>query len=153
MKEFFELLKKFDLKGIFITPTSNGFLQFFRYAFVGGIAAVIDFALLYVFTEWFHFHHMISAIIAFIGGLCTNFLLSKLLVFNKNAVESRVKPVWEFLSYALIGVIGLGITELILFVFTEKIGIHYMISKLIATIVVLIWNYLARKVFIYKKAK
>lgn len=150
MKEFFTLLKKFDLKGIFITPTKNGFLQFFRYLFVGGIAAVADFGVLFLLTDFVHIHHLVSAIFAFVAGLITNFILSKLLVFKKN--EARVNSFFEFVSYAIIGVIGLGLTELIIFLFTDHFKlIHYMLSKIIATIVVFVWNYLARKLFIYKK--
>ena len=149
MKEFFELLKKFDLKGILVTPTKNGFLQFIRYVFVGGIATVVDWGVLFLLTEYAHIHHLVSAIIAFVAGLITNFFLSKLLVFKAN--EARVNAVMEFVSYAVIGVIGLGITELIMFLFTDCLNTHYMISKVIATAVVLVWNYLARKLILYKK--
>lgn len=149
MKEFFTLLKRFDLKGIFITPTKNGFLQFFRYIFVGGIATIVDWGVLFLLTDFAHIYHLVSAIIAFIAGLITNFFLSKILVFKAN--EARVNPLLEFVSYAIIGVIGLGITELIMFLFTDCWSIHYMISKVIATVIVLAWNYLARKIVIYKK--
>ena len=148
MKEFFELLKKGDLKAIFLMPTANGFLQFFRYLFVGGVATVVDWGMLFLFTEFGHIHYLISTILAFVGGLVTNFLLSKQLVFKAN--EARVSPVMEFLSYAIIGVIGLGITELIMFLFTSCLDFHYMISKVIATVIVLFWNYMARRYAIYK---
>lgn len=148
MKEFFELLRKFDVKGIFVTPTKNGFLQFFRYIFVGGIATVVDWGVLFALTELCGLYHLISAIIAFFAGLATNFLLSKLLVFK--ASEVRTSPVMEFVGYAVIGAIGLGMTELIMFLFTDHLALHYMLSKVIATFVVLIWNYLARKLIIYK---
>jgi len=148
MKEFFELLKKFDLKSIFITPTKNGFLQFFRYLFVGGIATVVDWGILFLLTDIAKIHHLVSAIISFIAGLAANFILSKALVFKQN--EARVNPLWEFVSYAVIGVVGLGITELIMFVITDCFNQHYMLSKVIATVIVLAWNYLARKIIIYK---
>ena len=148
MKEFFSLLKRFDLKGIFITPTKNSFLQFFRYVFVGGIATIVDWGILFLLTDFVHIYHLVSAIIAFIAGLITNFFLSKILVFKAN--EAKVNPVLEFVSYAIIGVIGLGITELIMFLFTNCWSVHYMISKVIATVIVLAWNYLARRIVIYK---
>ena len=72
MKEFFELLKKFDLKGIFVNPTKNGFLQFFRYLFVGGIATIVDWGILFLLTDLAHIYHLVSAIIAFVAGLITN---------------------------------------------------------------------------------
>lgn len=149
MKEFLELLKRFDLKGIFLTPTKNGFLQFFRYLFVGGIATVVDWGVLFALTEVFKLHHLISAVFAFVAGLAANFTLSKLLVFSAN--EAKAGAWVEFMGYALIGIIGLGITELILLLFTDCLSLHYMISKAIATVVVLVWNYLARKLLLYKQ--
>ncbi len=149
MNEFWELVKRRDFKGLFLEPTKNGFLQFFRYVFVGGIATVVDWGILWVLTEFAHVDHMVSAVIAFIAGLTVNFLLSKRLVFKANA--ARMSPVMEFVSYAVIGVIGLGITEGILYLFTNVWGLHYMLSKVIATAVVLVWNYLARKIAVYQK--
>lgn len=148
MGEFWELLKRFDLKGIFITPTKNGFLQFFRYIFVGGIATVVDWSILFLLTDFVHIYHLVSAVISFVAGLITNFILSQLLVFKAN--EAKLNALMEFIGYALIGVIGLGITELIMLLFTNFGGVHYMISKIIATIVVLAWNYIARKKALYK---
>jgi putative flippase GtrA len=148
MKEFFELLKQFDLKGIFLTPTKNGFLQFFRYIFVGGIATIVDWGVLFVLTDCVQIYHLISAVIAFVAGLLANFTLSKLLVFSGN--EAKVNPLMEFVSYALIGIVGLGITELIMFLFTNCAQFHYMISKVIATVIVLAWNYIARKRIVYR---
>ena len=148
MKEFLLLLKRFDLKGIFLTPTKNGFLQFFRYLFVGGIATVVDWGVLFALTECLQLHHLVSAVFAFAAGLITNFLLSKLLVFSAN--EAKTNALMEFLGYVLIGIIGLGITELILFVFTDRLSLYYMLSKAIATVIVLVWNYLARKLLLYK---
>jgi putative flippase GtrA len=149
MKEFLCLLKKREFKGIFIAPTKNGFLQFFRYVIVGGMATVVDWSVLFILTDFAHIYYLLSAIFAFILGLITNFLLSKLLVFKAN--EARINATMEFLSYAGIGVVGLGITELIMFLLTNCWNVHYMVSKATATIIVLAWNYVARKVFIYKK--
>ena len=148
MKEFLELLKKLDLKGIFVTPTKNEFLQFFRYIFVGGIATVADWGTLYLLTEYAHVYHLVSAVIAFTVGLIVNFILSRLLVFSAN--EAKTGKALEFIGYAVIGVIGLGITEGIMFLLTNQLGAHYMLSKAIATVVVLVWNYIARKKLLYK---
>ena len=148
MKEFFDLLKKFDLKGLLITPTKNGFLQFFRYLFVGGIATVADWGVLLALTELWGIHQMISAAFGFVAGLATNYVLSKLLVFRAN--EANTGGILEFLGYALIGLMGLGITELLLWI-GASFSLHYMVFKAMATALVLVWNYLARKMLLYKK--
>ena len=56
----------------------------------------------------------------------------------------------EFIGYGLIGAAGLGITEVIMFVMTDRMAVHYMVSKMTATAVVLVWNYLARKKILYR---
>ena len=147
MREFLDLLRRFDLRGIFLLPTQNGFLQFFRYAFVGGIAALADWGTLWLLTEALHLHYLVSAIIAFAVGLGVNYLLSKRFVFR--ADTARMHPAAEFFAYALIGVIGLGLTELILWLLGSVM--HYMLAKLIAAAVVLLWNYGARKLLYRKK--
>ncbi|MBR2187884.1 MAG: GtrA family protein [Eubacterium sp.] len=147
MKELFEYLRTFDLKALFITPTTNGVLQFFRYLFVGGAATVVDWAVLFLLTQG-GLYYMVSTVIAFLAGLITNFVLSKLLVFK--ASEARVGTAAEFASYGLIGVIGLGFTMGIMYLLTEKLHVFYMLSKAAATMLVLVWNYLARKLLLYK---
>ena len=148
MKEFWGLLKNFDIKGILIEPTHNAFLQFIRYAFVGGIATIVDWGSLYFLTEKCGIIYFISAIFAFIFGLVTNFILCKILVFK--ASVAKVKPFMEFIHYGIIGLIGLGITEIILWFGTICLGVHYMLSKIFATFIVLFWNYIVRKKMLYK---
>ncbi len=148
MKEFFELLKKFDLRGLFITPTNNGFLQFFRYVFVGGAATIVDWGVLFLLAEYAHMHHLAAAVVSFFAGLITNFVLSKLLVFKAN--EAVVNPTLEFVGYGVIGAVGLGLTVLIMYLLTDCLHLHYMLSKVAATVIVLAWNYLARKKILYK---
>lgn len=148
MKELFDLLIHFKLKKLFLFPTKNGMIQFFRYAFVGGIATVVDWAVQYVLTVlWVHY--LIAAVFAFLSGLLVNYFLSKIFVFK--AQEAKVNAVWEFVIYALIGVIGLGITVGLMFILTDVVGLYFMLSKVITTVIVLFWNYFARKIIIYKK--
>lgn len=148
LKKFFELLKKGDIKGLLLEPTEDGFLQFFRYIFVGGASFVTDYVLLHIITEA-GMHYLISGIISFIAGLCVNYALSKLLVFSKKATGAEKAK--EFSVFAIIAVIGLGLTELLMWVFTEKLSWYYMISKAIAAIIVLFWNFFMKKIILFRR--
>lgn len=148
MKEFFSILFSFDLKRIFYEPTQNTLLQFFRYAFVGGWATVADWGVFALFNEVLKIHYLVSAPFAFLMGLTVNYLLSKKFVFSGN--EEKHSGTGEFIGYAVIGVIGLIFTMAIMFVLTEWVQLLPMVSKIIATAVVLLWNFLARKVFLYR---
>ena len=146
MKELFDYIFKLDFKSLFITKSNNTFLQFYRYFFVGGVSFLADGGSLFFITT-IGVNYLISVIFAFVIGLAVNYGLSKLLVFEKSSVNGKI----EFLVYGIIGVIGLGFTEIIMYVLTEIAGLYFMVSKVIATIIVLVWNFVARKIILYRK--
>ena len=132
---------------LFKEETENTLIQLFRYGFVGGAAFLVDYGVLVLLTEVFGMHYLLSATISFILGLITNYLLSVVWVFDNRTLGNR----WaEFTVFAIIGVIGLGLNALIMYVCTDKMGIHYMISKIISTVIVFFWNFFARKIVLFK---
>jgi len=156
MKELFSLIRRLDFKGLFYQKTDNIFIQFFRYCFVGGLATLVEGGALwliqhFIFREQSGFTVYISQGIAFVLGLIANFVLSKLFVFQEKS--ERTNALGEFVTYAVIGVVGLLMKELLLWVFNIQIGWHYMLVWVISTIIVLIWNYAGRRVLLYRKKK
>jgi putative flippase GtrA len=140
-------MQKSLLKTLFLEPTTHPLIQFFRYVFVGGCSFLVDAGVLWLCVQ-LGLHYLVAACFGFVAGLICNFVLSRALVFR--AETPRVGRVLEFAAYALIGLIGLGLTELLLYFFTEIVLFHYMISKVIASAVVLFWNFLARKLLLYR---
>lgn len=130
------------LNKLFLEKTNDTKLQFFRYLFVGGVAAFVNIGSLYILTDIFKIYYIFSNIIGFILGLIVNYILSKWLVFS---TEKSINKIFEFLTYALIGVIGLGLDTVLIWFLTETILIYYLLSKLISTFIVFIWNFSARK--------
>lgn len=128
--------------------TDNTLIQLFRYTFVGGIAFIIDFSTLYILTEIFNIYYLFSAALAFLLGLAVNYILSILWVFKFRIIKSRYV---EFIIFGIIGIIGLGLNELIIWTFTEFVGFHYMASKIVSTIIIYLWNFFARKYILYNK--
>ena len=49
-----------------------------------------------------------------------------------------------------IGIVGLGLNEVIIWFVREKIHFHYMIAKTISAGIVLIWNFGARKFVLFR---
>lgn len=133
---------------LFKDPTDDIFLQLFRYVFVGGTAFVVDFFFLYFFSDICGIYYLISAVLSFIISVLVNYLMSTKWVFNQDNIQNKVL---EFNLFILISTIGLGFTEILLYFFTDIIGLYYLISKVIAAIIVLFWNFLARRVMFYGK--
>lgn len=134
---------------LFLRSTEDTLVQLFRYVFVGGTAFVADFGSLYLLTEYAGLHYLASATIAFVIGLAVNYFLSTLWVFQARNVRN---PYMEFLFFALIGVVGLGLNALIMYVFTDLLAVHYLLSKIISTVLVFLWNFLARKYLLFNPA-
>ena len=151
IKEFFSLAFKFNLKGLFVTPTKNSVIQLFRSVFVGGIATVIDFivyALVRIPISSLRFCDLIATPIGFVVGTIVNFVISKILVFKMDEAKMGVKG--EFVGFAIIGVIGLGIKELLMLLFVNVMLINNYVAWIISALLVLIWNFAGRKIAIYK---
>ena len=121
--------------------------QILKFGVVGIIAFLIDYSLLYVLTEFIHIHYLISAIISFSVSVIVNYILSIKWVFEVNHKQTKK----DFVLFIVLSVIGLGINELIMYVMVDKLNIHYMFTKLFATAVVMVYNFITRKIFIEKK--
>ncbi|MDR1021055.1 MAG: GtrA family protein [Synergistaceae bacterium] len=137
-----------SLKKILIVPTTNVFLQLLRTIIYGFIVFLIDSSLLFLFTES-GIYYLCSAAISFIIALLINFYFNRTFVFpktNRSFCE-------ELASYAGIALVGLALTELCLFMFTEFMGVYYIYSKFIAAVIVLLWNFSARKYWLYSTLK
>jgi len=132
---------------LFKTETNNTLIQLFRYTFVGGIAFLFDFGSLYFFTDWMYVHYLVSAALAFLIGITVNYLLSIAWVFQNRTMKSRSLEVAVF---TIVGVIGLGLNELMIWAFTEIAMFHYLISKLFSTVSVYLWNFFARKFLLFR---
>ena len=131
---------------LFKRKTDNIYLQMFRYCFVGGTSFLIDFFIYIGLIEIFNVNYLISAAIAFAISVIFNYYLSTSWVFNQSNIENRVI---EFNLFILISVMGLIFTEILLFVFIDWLSIGYILSKIIASILVMFWNFSARRIMFY----
>ena len=134
------------LRDLLVEKSDSTLVQLLRYGFVGGCAYAVDFGALFFFTEYLHVHYLVSAALGFLLGLITNYLLSIFWVFNTRSVSDRRM---EFFIFSVIGLVGLGLNELFIWFFTEFAHLHYLVSKLIATVFVFFWNFFARKKLLF----
>lgn len=130
--------------------------EFIRYLFVGGSAFFIDTGVLYS-TQRFIFFDMgkpgilIATALGFIAGLVYNYILSIFFVFKNAEEKIKGKQLESFMIFAIIGIIGLGLTELGMYLgITLLSSKYYLFIKVVVAAVVLFWNYIARKILIFK---
>ena len=140
------MYKNLTVDRLLKNQTNNTLIQLFRYTFVGGFAFIVDFSLLVILTEFCGVHYLISTAIALTIGLSINYCLSVIWVFDKRKLANRSI---EFTLFAIIGIVGLGLNELFIWLFTEFAGFHYLISKIISTAIIYLWNFFARKFILF----
>jgi len=135
------------LRALVADPAERTFVQLFRYTFVGGAAFLVDIGTLFALTSLFHVYYLLSAAVAFVVGVTVNYVLSIVWVFSSRSTTSRFV---EFTVFASVGVVGLGLNEMIMWFFTGALGLFYLYSKIISAAVVYLFNFAARKALLFR---
>ena len=119
--------------------------QILKFGVVGGIAFVIDYGILFLLAKVIGLNELISAAISFIISLTFNYFLSTKWVF-----EAKKQTPKEVIIFVLLSVVVLGINEVLIYLGTKKLGIDVMIVKLFATAIVMVYNFITRKLILEK---
>ena len=119
--------------------------QILKFGVVGGIAFVIDYGILFLLAKVIGLNELISAAISFIISLTFNYFLSTKWVFDAKKQTPK-----EVIIFVLLSIVGLGINEVLIYLGTKKLGIDVMIVKLFATAIVMVYNFITRKLIIEK---
>jgi Predicted membrane protein len=134
-------------------------LEFLRFGIVGVISFIADAGVLYLFLRVVFKQPeiqpdvnllFISTTLGFIVGVIVNYILSVIFVFTSAKQSGKGKSTKSFIIFVIISVIGLLMTNGLMYLFVDKFKIYDMIAKVIATTIVMVWNYIGRKVFIFK---
>ena len=118
---------------------------FLKYASVGLTAAVIDFSILYILTDFFQVYYLFSATISFIIAASVNYNLNRRWTFRSNGKRRYQLPV-----FFIIATLGVLVNNNIMYFAVEKLGWHYLLAKVLATAVVTIWNFCGNRYLTFK---
>ena len=119
-----------------------------KFGFVGVLCFFIDYGIMVFLTEVFGINYMVSSTVSFSVSVTVNYILSVAFVFETDKDKNKIK---EFIVFVLLSIVGLGVNELFMWLGTDLMGIHYMITKIGATAIVMVYNFVTRKMFIEKK--
>jgi len=114
-----------------------------KFGIVGVIAFIIDYGVLIFLTEVCGVYYLLSSMISFVVSVIFNYLASMKYVFSGKDGMSKQK---EFIIFVILSVIGLGINQLGMWIMVDKLNIFYMFSKIFVTAVVMVWNFVSRKI-------
>jgi len=96
-----------------------------------------------------HIYYVLAATLSFTASLVVNYFLSVAWVWRVRTGKQRHVDATIF---AIIGLVGLGLTDLIVWVMTDLVGLNYIISKLVAFAIVFFWSFGARRYLFQAKS-
>ena len=117
-----------------------------KYGAVSACALTIDIIVLFVLVRYFSWWYLAAATISFLVGLLVAYGLSITRVFHYRRLQD---PRIEFASFAGIGVVGIAINAPIIYFCVKMLGVHYLIAKCGAAGCTFVWNFFARRYFLF----
>jgi len=139
-------IKASSFRTLFITKTDRTEIQLLRSAAAAHLGFWADIAALAVLTEIFGLYYLISAAVAFAVGLSVTYGLSVLWIFRHHRIKSRIA---EFAAFSLIGVMGAVVMIAAMWFLTEAVHLHYLISKIVSSVLVFAVNFTMRKLLLF----
>ena len=138
--------------------TDNEYMKLFMYLLVGGSAALLEWAMFYIFFRLLSSAAVFSVqtqivltatTMAFALSTLYHYILCNRFVFDSG---SRYQRGTEVSLVFIVSAMGLGWNLLLMWLFTSPsfLGLNPMISKIKASAIVTVWNYVSRKKWIFK---
>ncbi len=123
--------------------------QIIRYVVMASVVVTIEVVSFWVMNSRIGLRYEAAAVLSMAIGIVLNWLGSNYFVFNK----SRFHPVHEFILVAGVSLVGVGLQLLTLHVAVEYFNILPVIGKFVAICFTFVWNFLVRKLYIFKNTK
>ena len=122
------------------------FRELILYGIIGGLSAALDFGLYTLLGMWIPY--LWANVISVHAGIICSFLLNRQYNFK---VKDR--PAQRFTIFYLVGLTGLGLSELIIYLLAKRAGWDYLLTKLLTVVVVALFQFVLNKFITFKKAE
>lgn len=124
-------------------------VQLIKFGVVGLIAALVDVGILVALKELLYVDVLVASTISFCISVTANYLLSMTFVF-KGKNQNKLK---EFIVFVFLSIGGLCLNQLILWIGVRFTSVYYLAVKFIAMVIVPVYNFITRKIFLESKEK
>ena len=124
-------------------------LQIIKYLVVGGFVVVVNLSTLYTFTDIFGIHYLISTVCAFLVSFCVSFFLQKSWTFSNREVSS-IGITRQMTLYLCLQASCLALNTSLMYVFVEYMGLWYIASQAIISLIIAIGAFFISRNFIFK---
>ena len=123
-------------------------IQILNFVIIGGFTTLVDLCVLIFTTERLNIPYFISNLLSFSISLSITYFLSMRFVFVVNNRQSKK----DGLMFAVLSILGLVLNQSILVILTHYFGLFYVYSKIIAIFVVMVWNFVSKKLYFERRS-
>lgn len=124
----------------------NDLDRIFKYFFAGGVFFAFDILFFWILINSFHVQYILALVISFLVANSLNYTANKLWSFR----DSSVKTYKSYFSYMFAGTFGLLLVTLMTFLFSAYAGLSIIVSRIVAGVLVGIWNYFVNHIYTFK---
>jgi len=118
------------------------FGQIGRFLIVGTLAFFVDYGVLWALVEVLKVNYLIASAISFAVSVIFNYVLSTYWVFDCKEKGSKAGT---FFVFVLLSICGLLLNLAIMWLSVDVLQIYYLIAKIGATGIVMVYNFFTRK--------
>ena len=131
-----------------LQPFCLKYQEYISYLVFGALTTLVNLVIFYALDRIMNY--LVANVIAWIGAVIFAYVVNKLFVFESDRRDPK-GLLFEISTFFAARLLSLGLEEGILFVFVTQLGFSARIVKLIAQILVIIFNYVASKLVIFRK--
>lgn len=113
-------------------------LKFIKFSLVGFSGVFVDFGITFICKEFLKIQKYLANTCGFVLAASSNYFMNRIWTFH----STNPNIILEFTRFFIIALIGLCINLLIIWAMSGKFKVNFYISKLAATLVVTLWNFL-----------
>jgi putative flippase GtrA len=122
--------------------------KFIKFCFVGLLNSILDVSIFVFLIEKIKSPLIVSNTLSFFSVVLISFFLNKFWTFRNNKNEKRI----QFIKFFLVSLIGLMLSNILLYFFV-KIGVFYLLAKIIVIVLVVFWNFFVNNFWTFKVGK
>lgn len=119
--------------------------QFLTFSGVGLVAAIAHYGVLIALVEGVGMAPVIATLWGFLAGAAVSYVLNRRYTFRSDRPHSAAVP--RFLA---VSTGGFFLNGLVMWVLNENWGVQYLLAQVIATLIVLSWNFSANLLWTFR---
>ncbi len=127
----------------------NHKLSFFKFGLVGVTNTAFDFAVFVLLLRFFSWNIIAANTAAYLFAVTNSYLLNRIWTFGD--IGARRVSLLSYAKFVAINSVGLLIGTGIIYLLRSMMPIE--LAKLLAVPIVLIWNYLGARYFVFNEGK